>query len=490
MIISFDFWATIANSNPQFKQGQTNLIEKNSEIWWKTKKDITKSWDARHLDYKTLEGKYPKREDFYVGLEETEWKGRLPEFLKATDELFQKYPPIAIEDTVRCIRELSALRDKGDNKDFKIGIVSNTSSIMGLELRTYLFHTLKLKLDFFNFSDELKISKPNPEIFNTRFGKVNIHVGNDPKFDNVEGVTYVDVLDIFNGSNSNALTPLLSPEKPEVINEFRYAEHSFSSEEDINFSLRDYSKLKYGSGRIARKFGKEIARGLVNSIEFDRFIKAVGTKSIIMSSSPYKHIPPAARVLKEYISRELNTLMDEKDLGVVNNFKLYRKHSYTADYGSMTKEDRTDMLKSDGFHADKEFIKGKALIIVDDVSITGSHEDLMRSILNSHGFEGPVLYLYYADFIGEGHPNIENILNFAAIDMGSVSIDAIIANEDFVFNTRVTKYIMGLGQKIFREFIITKNATFVEELYHNVLCNDYAANESFKDNLLFLKTVI
>ena len=67
---------------------------------------------------------------------------------------------------------------------------------------------------------------------------------------------------------------------------------------------------------------------------------------------------------------------------------------------------------------DKEFIKGKVLFFIDDIKITGSHERRIKALLESVGFDGTVVFLYYAMYEGEGHPNIENQLNYGFVKQG------------------------------------------------------------------------
>lgn len=272
---------------------------------------------------------------------------------------------------------------------------------------------------------------------------------------------------------------------------FKYSLHKFKKLEDTLFDPKDYSKLKYGSKRAARIFGVDLGKSFIQSLEASPsgglYDKLKG-KEIVIASAPYKFIPVASTILKDYFLSAFNTRWAEENPSV-QDLKVFRGHSYNADYGSMTEEQRDAAINSDSFYIDSNFIKGKTLFFIDDVRITGAHERRIEKLLQNVGFEGNVVFLYFAEFVGEGHPNIENELNFAFVK-NLKSINYIIQNDDFIFNTRVTKYILSASKDEFSNFIDYQTKSFRNTLLTYTMGNEYHKLPEFKENINYLRTKI
>ena len=93
---------------------------------------------------------------------------------------------------------------------------------------------------------------------------------------------------------------------------------------------------------------------------------------------------------------------------------VHRKVSYTADYGFLSKEKRKGLIDNDTFSINRDFVKGKLLLFIDDVRITGTHEDKLIEILEQEHIDNEAMFLYFASYAGN-QPDIEAALNFAAI---------------------------------------------------------------------------
>lgn len=273
----------------------------------------------------------------------------------------------------------------------------------------------------------------------------------------------------------------------------KYSANKFTNFHTINFSQQDYSKFKHGSKTISRKFGKELGYSFVDSLQFNfrRDIEdEIKTKDIIVCSAPYKFIPVASTALKDYFVSVFNSYR-AIDNNPIIDLKVFRGHSYNDDYGAMTESQRTHAITSDDFYIDKEIIKDKVLFFIDDIRITGSHEKRIESLLNNVGFDGTVVFIYYAELIvgSTVHPNIENELNYAFVK-NILDIDWIIKNEEFIFNTRVVKYILKQSSDIFETFIQYQSETFRETLLTYLMGNDYHKLKDFKNNFQILNKYI
>ena len=267
----------------------------------------------------------------------------------------------------------------------------------------------------------------------------------------------------------------------------KYSLYKFTSLVNAGFNPEDYSKLKYGSKKVARIFGVDLGKSFLENLKYDEelALKLEG-KEIVIASAPYKFIPVASTILKDYFLSAFNTKWAENNPSV-QDLKVFRGHSYNADYGSMTEEDRDKAINSDDFYIDSNFIKGKTLFFIDDVRITGAHERRIEKLLESVGFEGDVVFLYFAEFTGKTHPNIENELNYAFVkDLRSINY--IIQNDDFIFNTRVTKYILSATESEFSNFIDYQTKSFRNTLLTYTMGNEYHKLPEFKNNINYLKT--
>lgn len=268
------------------------------------------------------------------------------------------------------------------------------------------------------------------------------------------------------------------------IKSFKYSAHKFTDMSSLPFSAIDYSKLKYGSKKIARKFGVELANKFLSSHEFMGLLPELSGKKLVVMSAPWKNIPVASTALKDYFISKFNPVWSEHNPSV-ESLKVNRGHSYNEDYGAMSLEDRKKAITSDDFYIDKEFIKEKTLIFIDDVIITGAHEERIHKLLESVSFEGTVIYLYFAEYKGGGNPEIENELNYAFVK-NLLNIDYIIKNDEFMFNTRVVKYILSAKHDQFRNFADYQSESFLHQLRKELVGNEYHRLPEFKTNYEYL----
>jgi FMN phosphatase YigB (HAD superfamily) len=486
LIISFDFWGTIANFNNSFADKQASELQIPFEEWVTKSRSLLDAANQGCLSMREGEQRLPEQEYFY--------KPMVPEkdlksFIEFSNKQFKKYPPSRILTNIKEVRKLLSYRDDNPSLNIKVGIISNTYGIKGEEIIKYLFNELGLKFNFFNFSDKLGIAKPNRNMFTTKFGRVNIHIGDKPKFDNVEGVEYINSKSF---SFSKEEKFLISPNSPISFNfeKFKYSEKEFDKVSNMDFNAKEYSKMKYGSKSVAKKLGRELASGLFKSLEFEKFMKAKGNRRIVIMSSPYHSIPLAATALKDEVRDSLNILLSIKGGSPILDFKVFRTEGHNIDYDALTPLDREDALSRDILYVDSEFIKNKALIIVEDLVMSNSHEKRIEALLKKVGYKGQVLYLNYAEYTSTPEPTIEGYLNYSYLDMGLMSIQQLINRGDFVFNTRVTKYILGSNKKSFMSLLYSVDDNFKRDLYIKAVENELLESPKLKENIEYLKSFI
>lgn len=194
--------------------------------------------------------------------------------------------------------------------------------------------------------------------------------------------------------------------------------------------------------------------------------------------------------MKKFFVDKLNSYLFDNNYPVVEETKIHRTVTYREDYGEMSAADRYKLIKGDKFYIDKEFIGDKTLLFLDDIKITGTHEQVIINMLNGYNISNDCYMLYFAELINQDvPPNIENYLNNFYVKSLS-DIDSIIREEEFAFNTRVVKYILNGKDEDFDRFIAARDEDFVNELYYNAIGNEYFKFSSYLRNIKKLRAIV
>ncbi len=240
----------------------------------------------------------------------------------------------------------------------------------------------------------------------------------------------------------------------------------------------NYSKFKHGSKTQARNFGKEVAAKCIFKPK----------QSLIFYSAPYNNIHTASNAFKDYLLSFCSKQFMDKEISVKQG-KINREYSYDDDYGLMDKKERAKAISSDLFQIDKSFISPKdTLVFIDDIKITGSHELRIKQMLKRENIKNNVIFIYIAEFTGD-NPQIEHALNHKNVN-NLKDVNGIIRNEEFIFNTRVVKYILKADIENFVSFITYQSHTFKETLFSLSILNNYQNNVKYKNNFDILKNLI
>ena len=258
-----------------------------------------------------------------------------------------------------------------------------------------------------------------------------------------------------------------------------YSLHKIQNTDNFGFSPTKYSKFKYGDDSIAKEFGNALATGFIeNYLSVNPIIE-----QIVVISSPYAFIPTATFGMKNYFVFRLNRWLAEHNLPVVQETKVTRSITYKEDYGELDEAQRLSLIGNDTFQIDREFLKDKVLIFLDDIRITGSHERMITKMLREYNVENETHLLYFAELINRNiHPNIENFLNYYHVK-SIFDLDDIIKNKGFSINTRIVKFILNSEPNSFKIFIQNHSDTFLELLYNMAIGNSYHTIEAYQENL-------
>ena len=262
--------------------------------------------------------------------------------------------------------------------------------------------------------------------------------------------------------------------------------HQVTSATKFPFSAESYSKFKFGCKDTSREFGLALA----DAFAWKYILPGQIRGQIVVLSSPYCFIPTATFAMKDYFVQRLNQILVQCGQPVVEETKIHRTITYKEDYGGLSAEQRFNLIQNDGFHMDTEFIKGKTLIFLDDIKITGSHERVIERMLNDYGVENDRIFAYFAELTDPTiDPRVENTLNYAYVK-NLLDLDKIIKNEAFVLNTRIVKYILNYNHADFVVFINFQRLKLVESIYHLALGNSYHLIPEYQNNLNYIKNLL
>jgi hypothetical protein len=195
----------------------------------------------------------------------------------------------------------------------------------------------------------------------------------------------------YSGANKAGLSAFhLISNKPLIHT--RNAMHTIRDVEMIPFSREDYSKFKFGSYTLAKKFGVD----LFEYFKTSHLNKLVSNfKKIIVYSSPYMQIPTSSYYLTDTFYNAFRNYLASKKIETVKlEFgKIERCQTYTEDYGALTAEERYNLIKNDTYKLITAPSKDDLCIFIDDISITGTHQRVVEHLIDSNGIETNCFFL-------------------------------------------------------------------------------------------------
>ena len=262
-----------------------------------------------------------------------------------------------------------------------------------------------------------------------------------------------------------------------------YSLHKISSTSNFGFSPADYSRFKFGDVEVGRAVGSSLAAGFIKNV----LSKLTDRHDLVVISSPYSFIPTATFTLKNHFVSRLNRWLAQHSLPVVQETKVHRTITYKEDYGELDAAERLKLIRNDSFHIDKAFLKGKTLVFLDDIKITGGHERMITKMIEAYNLDNTIYMLYFAELINTAiHPNVENYLNYYSVQT-IFDLDNIIKGGRFCINTRIVKYILNYDHESFCIFLQDKSDEFINTLYDMALGNSYHTMETYQLNLNHIK---
>ncbi len=265
----------------------------------------------------------------------------------------------------------------------------------------------------------------------------------------------------------------------------KFALHSFESREDLPFDSSDYSKLKHGSGSVAKKYGEELA------VEFfNKHSHLIINEQVVVLESAYSYVKNASSIITEHFTNKLNSLLAEFNGKNVHRLKINRVVPYIADYGKVSLAKRKSLLKQDTFTFDNKFAEDKFLIFIDDIYITGTHHKKIEEMLRNYGIDlEKTISLYYAELTNpKQDPSIEAYLNNYTIS-SLYDLEKLVKKEpDYRVIVRTLKMILAEPLKeVVEDFLGSLEPKMVEDFYLQCLGEGYHRNPVYSANFSILR---
>lgn len=465
-VISLDFWGTIARFNPAYAAARTAYLaalfgcaEAEASAHYRQIKHQLDAEAEHHGEAVT-----PLRAVGRLIAGRRCAGGATAEaVLAALDALARAHPPLLHPEVPGL---LDALRARG----VVVGLASNTNFLSG----ALLAELCPLPLDFAVYSDALGASKPHPAVFAAVLAGAQArrpglapqqvtHIGDNPVCD-VEGAQRAGMSGLLTASPEQTAA-LLRAMLADVPRGQRLAVHRFSSVEGASFDVGAYSRLKFGSDRVARRFGQEMAEA------FFAAHRALLRQPCVVIPAPSTTVPVAATLLSRHFMDRLNALLTRAGGRPVEWTQIHRNVSYNDNYASLPHEERRRLLAIDRLYINRGFVAGKVLLFIDDCCITGAHEDKLRAFLAEEGLDNPHAFVCFARYEG-ADAAIELRLNHAAIK-GARDLVALAAEPDHRVTTRALRLLLEQPEADFDALLSAAPPRFIEDSFHAAIVKHY-----------------
>ena len=203
--------------------------------------------------------------------------------------------------------------------------------------------------------------------------------------------------------------------------------------------LADYSRFKYGDGSMAGQYGRRMAMLLL-----DAQPELLEQPVVHVASSAFKAAPPAAHaLLRPFLDQSRRQASDSGSATRFVPFKVHRETLTNGDYAGMDLEARKRAMdESDLWLPDGLDLEGGTVVMLDDIRVTGSHEQAVDRVLGPAALDG--LYHGYVLSVdgGSRHPKLEAAINSIGIKTMEDIVELSRA-PDFTPNARLCKFILS-----------------------------------------------
>ena len=207
------------------------------------------------------------------------------------------------------------------------------------------------------------------------------------------------------------------------------------------FDTAAYSRMKYGDAKVARDWGVALARHFVANhprLAFD-------SRRVIVTGPSYKYLSTAAQGVAEAFSTVFNSARVVRGLEPSLSLHIIRAWVGSDSYAMASMEERARQLPAGGQHVDHGLIQGSVVIVIDDVSITGTTERAIQAHIEP-AEPAALCFLHVADVDQE-----QALANSAIED----AMNKMVAPTLDTFRMLVMTGNMRLNSRVFRTIMET-----------------------------------
>lgn len=272
---------------------------------------------------------------------------------------------------------------------------------------------------------------------------------------------------------------ILTAAKP-VVNTLHYNLYEFNDLLRAPFNVTEYSRMKFGSDRVAKMFGHEMAIAF-----FNKFESLFKNHRVVLIPAPSTIVPVAATRISIHMMNKLNALTSKAGYHAVEWTMVHRNMSYNHDYHFLDKDTRKKILEDDQIFFNKDYLVDKHILFIDDVVITGAHEERLKRVMQEQSINNSCSFVSFAKYTGND-PTIEARLNHSFI-RDAFGVATLSHERDFVFTTRAIRLVLELDHDLFPQMIEKAVPGFAEQAYYAALAKGYHIVEEYADNFRYLE---
>lgn len=259
---------------------------------------------------------------------------------------------------------------------------------------------------------------------------------------------------------------------------YHYSLHKIYDELNPGFDPSEYSKFKFGDYKATEAFGKELGKGFLD--EYGDLL--LQHTEVVFLPSPFNFIPTASYFLSQKFKAEVNKYLAVNNKKALLESKIHRYKTYSEDYGSLNAQERLNLISTDTYHIDTRFLTNRLCIFLDDIKITGSHEMVVRKIIQQNNLEGKFMFVYFAELLNDKiAPVFENYLNYHFVK-GMDEIVTLLQHSDTQLNTRTIKFILNEKNQI-NSLILEVPKEILHKIIDYAIGNNYHLMNEYKGNL-------
>jgi predicted amidophosphoribosyltransferase len=261
-----------------------------------------------------------------------------------------------------------------------------------------------------------------------------------------------------------------------------FAKHKIEDAALLPFNAAAYSRFKFGDKTVAKTFGEELALD---------FIQAHGkllleARELVIVPSPYNAIPTASGLMTVFFKEIVNHFLYQNNRPFLLESKIHRYNTYSVDYSQLNSDERLKLMASDTYHFHESFLNNKTCLFLDDIRVTGSHEQIIKNMLEANKLKGNFIFLYYAAFNNKNiPPNTESYLNSYAIK-SLADACGIVNSQVFAPNTRIIKFILNSEPALLLSYLDKISVSVLKEIVALALQNNYHHMPEYSANFYAL----